>query len=280
ARCLRVRSAFPTRRSSDLAAFVVRQGPPHPLDLHGYPGPRSVAAGGRTATVGRAAAVSTIPAPRGRVQSVDRAFAILDALTTRGGRASLGELASDTGLAGATVHRLCATLAESGHLRRAARRDYLWGPRLQRIGDAARRATSSWAEPVLSAVVAGTGETANLAVREGDGVVYLAQVPSPHSMRMFTEVGRRVEVHCTAVGKALVADDDEGDVRAMLARTGMRRYTHSTIVEPEQLLEELVAVRRSGFASDESEQEEGVRCVAIAVGVGDAAFAISASGPE
>src|SRR5699024_8313380 len=97
------------------AAFVVRQGPPHPLDLDGYPGPRSVAAGGRTATVGRAAAVSTIPAPRGRVQSVDRAFAILDALTTRGGRASLGELASDTGLAGATVHRLCATLVKRLH---------------------------------------------------------------------------------------------------------------------------------------------------------------------
>ncbi|MFD2393624.1 hypothetical protein ACFSSF_07070 [Dietzia aerolata] len=53
------------------------------------------------------------------------------------------------------------------------------GPRLQRVGEAARRATWEWAEPVLRAVVDGTGETANMAVREGDGVVYLAQVPSP-----------------------------------------------------------------------------------------------------
>lgn len=217
---------------------------------------------------------------RGRVQSVDRAFALLDALTRRDGRASLGELASDTGLAAATVHRLCATLAESGHLRRDARRDYLLGPRLQRIGTAAQRATASWAEPVLAAVVAGTGETANMAVREGDGVVYLAQVPSPHSMRMFTEVGRSVEVHCTAVGKALVADDHDDDIVAMLERAGMRRYTESTVTEPEALLEEIRGVRRLGFATDESEQEEGVRCVAIAVGVGEAAFAISASGPE
>lgn len=170
-------------------------------------------------------------AGRSRVQSVDRAFALLDALTLRGGRASLGDLVADTGLAAATVHRLCGTLAESGHLRRDARRDYLLGPRLQRIGDAARRATLDWAEPVLTAVVAGTGETANMAVREGDGVVYLAQVPSPHSMRMFTEVGRRVEVHCTAVGKALVADDDDDEVRAMLRRAGMRRYTPTTIVD-------------------------------------------------
>lgn len=217
---------------------------------------------------------------RSRVQSVDRAFALLDALALRGGRASLGELVADTGLAAATVHRLCATLAENGHLRRDARRDYLLGPRLQRIGDAARRATLDWAEPVLAAVVAGTGETANMAVREGDGVVYLAQVPSPHSMRMFTEVGRRVEVHCTAVGKALVAADDDDEVRAMLRRAGMRRYTSTTIVDPNALVAELAQVRLSGFATDESEQEEGVRCVAIAVGTGAAAFAVSASGPE
>ena len=217
---------------------------------------------------------------RSRVQSVDRAFALLDALALRGGRASLGDLVTDTGLAAATVHRLCGTLAESGHLHRDARRDYLLGPRLQRIGDAARRATLDWAEPVLAAVVAGTGETANMAVREGDGVVYLAQVPSPHSMRMFTEVGRRVEVHCTAVGKALVAGDDDDGVRAMLRRAGMRRYTPSTIMDPDVLVAELARVRLSGFATDESEQEEGVRCVAIAVGTGAAAFAVSASGPE
>ncbi|MCT1513928.1 IclR family transcriptional regulator [Dietzia cercidiphylli] len=217
---------------------------------------------------------------RTRVQSVDRAFALLDSLARRGGRASLGELCADTGLAAATVHRLCGTLAESGHLRRDARRDYLLGPRLQRIGEVAGRATWSWAQPVLAAVVDGTGETANLAVREGDGVVYLAQVPSPHSMRMFTEVGRRVHVHCTAVGKALVARDDDDEVRAMLERTGMPGYTDATIVDPDRLLDELARVRRVGFATDESEQEEGVRCVAITVGAGDAAVAVSASGPE
>ena len=68
---------------------------------------------------------------RSRVQSVDRAFSLLDALCRRGGRASLGELVADTGLAAATVHRLCGTLAESGHLRRDAGRGYLLGPRLR-----------------------------------------------------------------------------------------------------------------------------------------------------
>ncbi|MBB1025526.1 IclR family transcriptional regulator, partial [Dietzia sp. DQ12-76] len=224
--------------------------------------------------------MSSPNAGRGRVQSVDRAFALLDSLARRGGRATLGELCADTGLAAATVHRLCGTLAETGHLRRDTRRDYLLGPRLQRIGEVAAQATRSWATPVLEAVVEGTGETANLAVRDGDGVVYLAQVPSPHSMRMFTEVGRRVHVHCTAVGKALAARDHDDEVRAMLARTGMPGYTDSTIVEPDTLIEELERIRRVGFATDESEQEEGVRCVAITVGAGAAAVAVSASGPE
>ena len=218
--------------------------------------------------------------PRGRVQSVDRAFALLDALARRGGRASLTALSCDTGLAAATTHRICATLADSGHLHRDPNRDYLLGPRLHRIGDAATQATAEWAEPVLAAVVEGTGETANLAIREGDGVVYLAQVPSPHSMRMFTEVGRKVEIHCTAVGKALVAGLGDDEIRSMVGRVGMRGHTPSTIVDEDRLLDEITRVRRLGFATDEAEQEEGVRCVAIASGSGDAAFAVSASGPE
>ena len=69
-------------------------------------------------------------------------------------------------------------------------------------------------------------------------------------------------------------------VAAEQERTGMPGYTDATIVDPDRLLDELARVRRVGFATDESEQEEGVRCVAITVGVGDAAVAVSASGPE
>ena len=216
----------------------------------------------------------------GRVQSVDRAFAVLDALVARDGRATLHDLAVDTGLASATVHRLCATLAESGHVRRGVAREYLLGPRLQRLGDVAARTTEAWAQPVLAELVAGTGETANLAIREGDHVVYLAQVPSPHSMRMFTEVGRRVEFHCTAVGKALAAGLDDDEVCALIGRAGLRRYTATTIGAEAEYLAELDRVRAEGFARDESEQEEGVRCVAVAHGTGDSAVAVSVSGPE
>jgi IclR family acetate operon transcriptional repressor len=109
-------------------------------------------------------------------------------------------------------------------------------------------------------------------------------VPSPHSMRMFTEVGRRVLPHCTGVGKALLSALPDEEVRAILARTGMPAQTEHTITSADALVAELAVVRSQGFAVDDAEQEPGVRCVAAAVpslapgAPGNAA--ISVSGPS
>ena len=94
-------------------------------------------------------------------------------------------------------------------------------------------------------------------------MVYVAQVPSPHSMRMFTEVGRRVLPHCTGVGKALLSVLPDDQVRAILARTGMPAQTEHTITSPEELVAELAVIRARGYAIDDAEQEAGVRCVAV-----------------
>lgn len=217
---------------------------------------------------------------RGGVQSVDRAFALLDLLADAGGRATLGELAATSGLPAPTIHRLLRTLVFGGYLRQEPSRAYALGPRLVRLGEGAGRLLGSWVQPALAELVEVTGETANMAVLEGDRVVYLAQVPSKHSMRMFTEVGRRVPVHCTAVGKALVAQLSEADVRAILARAGMAAQTPNTLTDPAALLEHLAQVRAQGFATDEAEQELGVRCVAVPVLDGPARVALSVSGPD
>ena len=98
-------------------------------------------------------------------------------------------------------------------------------------------------------------------------------------MRMFTEVGRRVLPHCTAVGKALLASSSDADVRALLGRTGLPRHTPHTVTDPEELLAQLVGVRSRGYAMDEGEQEVGVRCVAVAVPGSTVRLAMSISGP-
>lgn len=219
------------------------------------------------------------PDRSGGVQSLDRAFGLLELMAAAGGDVALSELAAASGLPLPTIHRLVRTLVASGYVRQLPSRRYALGPRLIGLGDAASRMLGSWARPQLAALVDEVGETANMAMLDGDAVVYVAQVPSRHAMRMFTEVGRRVPAHCTGVGKALLARLPTAQVRALLARTGMAPQTEHTITEPDRLVRELDRVRRQGYAVDDAEQELGVRCVAVAVPGGPSTTALSVSGP-
>jgi IclR family acetate operon transcriptional repressor len=110
--------------------------------------------------------------------------------------------------------------------------------------------------------------------------VYVAQVPSAHTMRMFTEVGRRVHLHCTGVGKALLMQMRDNDVRDLLTRSGMPAYTKATITDVDAMIDELQRSRERGYAADEAEQEIGVRCFAVPVPNAPTLTAISVSGPD
>ena len=84
-------------------------------------------------------------------------------------------------------------------------------------------------------------------------------------MRMFTEVGRRVQPHCTAVGKAMLAELPDDEATAVLGRIRLARHTPATVTDVAAVVDGLAEVRRRGYAMDEGEQEVGVRCVAVAV---------------
>jgi IclR family transcriptional regulator, acetate operon repressor len=218
------------------------------------------------------------PAPPG-VQSVERA---LDVLETMAGSDALGisEVAAATGLPDGTAHRLLRTLVARGYARQGPDRRYSLGTRLLALGDGARRATVASSRPFLDRLVELSGETANLAVLEGDHAVYVAQVQSAHRLRMFAEVGRRVPVHSTAVGKVLLAGMADAAVTALVRRTGMAARTPRTLVSPASLLAELASVRKAGWARDDEEEEAGVRCLAVPVrDAGLVVAAMSVSGP-
>lgn len=223
------------------------------------------------------------PQPRGRVpggvQSLERAFELLEIMADAGGVIGLSRLAQESGLALPTIHRLIRTLVDLGYVRQEPSRQYSLGPRLIRLGDSASHLLGTWSRPYLSRLVDALGESANLAMLDGDRVVYVAQVQSRQSMRMFTEVGRRVYPHCTAVGKALLAHLPPSDVHTLLERTGMPAQTEHTITEPRRFAEEIDRVRAQGYAMDDGEQEIGVRCVAVPVlGIANR-LAVSVSGP-
>lgn len=224
--------------------------------------------------------MSASQAPAAGVQSLDRAFALLEAVADAGGSARLTELSAATGFPLPTIHRIARSLVAGGYLRQEPSRSYALGPRLIRLGDRAARMLGAWALPHLGELVTEIGETANMAMLEGDQAVYVAQVPSPHSMRMFTEVGRRVYAHSTGVGKALLGQLPDAEVAELLARTGMPAMTPSTLATPEALLAHLAQVREQGWAMDDGEQETGVRCVALPVLDAPTRVAISVSGPS
>ncbi|MDV3125158.1 IclR family transcriptional regulator [Mycobacterium sp. 21AC1] len=215
------------------------------------------------------------------VQSVDRALALLEHLADAGGAMRLAELEEVTGLPLPTIHRLLRSLAHNGYVRQETSRRYALGPRLIRLGQSATRTLGgAWAGPRLATLVAEIGETANMAVLEADSVVYVAQVPSAHSMRMFTEVGRRVAAHSTGVGKALLSQLTDDQVCDLLVRTGMPANTARTHTDRGAFLAELAEIREQGWAVDDGEQEIGVRCVAVPLPGAPTLSAVSVSGPS
>jgi IclR family transcriptional regulator, acetate operon repressor len=217
------------------------------------------------------------------VQSVERALELLEALAEPGEAKGVSELARATSLPVATIHRLLATMVSRGYVRQdTGSHKYALGSHLIRLGEAAGRDFAQFARPYLAELMEASGETANLAMFEDGHVVYVAQVASRHHrVRMFTEVGRRVHLHSSGVGKVVLAFRPRAEVEALLARTSLPRRTPRTITDLGRLLAELDTVAGQGYALDSGEEEVGVRCLAVPVfGVGGSVAAMSVSAPE
>jgi IclR family acetate operon transcriptional repressor len=214
------------------------------------------------------------------VQSVERAFAILEAMAQENQEMGVTQLAEKLSLPAPTIHRSMKTLVALGYARQNATRRYSLGSRLLYLGDSATRGMAAWAKPTLLALSNECGETVNLATLEGELIVYTAQSPSRHSMRMFTEVGRRVLPHSCGVGKAIMSQLSDAEAQKITKSTGMPRFTSTTITTWKELKADLEKIRMKGYAIDEGEQEIGVRCIAVSVPGMSTPTALSISGPQ
>lgn len=203
----------------------------------------------------------------------------METIADAGGEISLSDLAAASNLPLPTIHRLLRTLVTLGYARQLPSRRYALGPRLIRLGERAGKQLGTLAGPVLEHLVSELGETANLAMLDGDGAVYAAQRPSPHAMRMFTEVGRRVSLHNTGVGKALLSTMTDEEVTRLIERTGMPPRTPKSLSTLPDLLADLATIREQGYAIDDEEQELGVRCYALPLDGAGVPVALSVSGP-
>lgn len=224
-------------------------------------------------------ATPAIRQTKGGVQSVERAFGLLECIANSSGSATLSHIAADVNLPLPTIHRLLNTLLGLGIVRQLPNRGYALGPGLVRLGNLAGAQLGAIARPYLRTLVEELGESANVATLDGDMVVYVDQVASERQMRMFTEVGRRTHMHDTGVGKAILAELDPEQVRHIVSTAGMPRPTEHSIGTIEELEAELERIRERGYSIDEQEQELGVRCFAMSVPDAPSPLAISVSGP-
>jgi len=213
------------------------------------------------------------------VRSVVRAFDVLEVLARAEQELQVAEIAATTGLASPTAHRLLKTLCALGYVYQAETRGYRLGSGLIYLGKRAAPQLATIAQGILTELEDFSEETANLAVLDGDLITYIAQTPSRHHMRMFTEVGRRVLPHAAGVGKATLSTLPDEQVLEIIRRTGLPAYTASTLTSEQALLADLHETRRRGFAIDDGEQEVGVRCIAVPIPGSLPPAAVSISGP-
>lgn len=217
------------------------------------------------------------------VRALDRGLAILETLA-RDGELSLTQLAERVNLPNSTTYRLLETLRKRGFATQSPETGlYRVGIRALEVGGsfAVRLRLHEVALPAMKALVDEVNETVNLAVLDGRDAVYVGQVEGRQLVRMFTQIGARTPLHCTGVGKVLLAWRSPEEVQGLLGEGPYRAYTPHTITRIEPLLEELARVRQRGYAVDNEERELGVRCVAAPIRdlSGQVVAALSLSAP-
>lgn len=217
------------------------------------------------------------------VQALDRGLEILAHVATHPGR-TLSEIAQATGEAVATVFRALVTMQGHGMVE-VEEPGQFWnvGPGAFRVGSAFLRRTKvvERARQPMEALMRETGETANLGVEVGDEVMFVAQVEAHEAIRAFFPPGTKGPMHSSGIGKALLAWYPEDRVLAILARKGLEKFTTLTITAESSLMRDLAHTRDRGFAVDDQERAEGMRCIAAPIfnAHGEPVAGLSVSGP-
>ncbi len=216
------------------------------------------------------------------IQSLDRALLILETLGKSGGM-SLTELATELDQSPATVYRVLTTLEQHGVAEfELSTQTWHVGAGAFRIGSAFLRRTNlvDRARPVMQTLMQATGETANLGVENGGKVLFISQVETHASIRAFFPPGTQSPLHASGIGKALLAQNDRAQIDVLIAR-GLEGFTDRTLTSGERLNADLLTIRQRGYAVDDEERNDGMRCVAAPVfdATGAAVAGLSISGP-
>lgn len=216
-------------------------------------------------------------------RAVERALMMLEAIAERDAGLTNAELSRRLAMPKSSASYILRVLERRGYLRRDLETNkYQLGLKLLDLsrGALAGLDIRAMALPALQQLMERSQLTAHLAVLDHGEAVYVEKVEAPGFVRMNTWVGRHMPIHCTGVGKALVAYLPEVEIKALLKTRGMRKRTSKTLVVCAKFLQELARVRAEGYAVDDEENNYGVRCVAAPIfdGSGQVVASIGVSG--
>lgn len=202
------------------------------------------------------------------VPALDRALSILELLGRSRAGLTLPELVEQSGLPRSSVHYLLVTLERRGYVERNDRTSrYLFGLNLVQLANGACGGLSMRqnAAPCLSDLMRRTQMTVHMAILKGHEAIIVAKHSPLEGARMSTWVGKRMDVHCTGLGKALIAHVNDAELERIIREHGLPRHNENTIFTPRKLREELSRVARQGYAVDDEEDELGLRCIGAPV---------------
>jgi IclR family transcriptional regulator, KDG regulon repressor len=218
------------------------------------------------------------------VRSVVKLTSLFEILA---GQAEMGltEISKSIKVHKSTAYRFLNTLKELGYVKQNPENEkYSLSLRLFEVGAEVlgRLNEREAARPVMKKLAEQTQETIHLGMLDDDEVVYIDKIDSPHTLRMYSQIGRRSPAYCTGVGKVLLAWAAPEIRDRFFQNAALSRFTDQTIIDPARLQEELQCIREQGYGEDHEEHEVGICCVAAPIRnmKGDVTAAISIAMPK
>jgi DNA-binding IclR family transcriptional regulator len=212
-----------------------------------------------------------------------RALSVMEILASAGRPVSVADVAAGIGADRSTAYRMLMTLLEAGYVARdESLKTYRLGFRLLSLtrnllteGDRSKLVAEA-----LTRISGRTGETVHYCVHDGDATVLVQRVKGTQLVAVDFQIGDRSPLHCTSIGKAILAFQDVRKVEVVIAK-GLPRVAEKTIVDPARFRKELEKIRMQGYAFDDREFHDDMRCVAVPIFEKDGTVTsgISLSGP-
>ena len=216
-------------------------------------------------------------------QLIDRLLDILELLSLEKDGLGVTEIGNRTGLHKSTVHRIVSALAERGYIEKIPGRSvYKVGLKLVEISSIYLNSVElkTEATPFLRELTSRLGQPTHLAILDGTDAVYIEKVDMLNNIRLYSQIGRRIPVYCSALGKCLLSGLHDNEIDEILQRCSFNKFTAKTL-EKAELLRQVDTVSVNGYAVDDEEHDEGIRCIASPVFDyrGKVIAAVSIAGP-